>query len=169
MKQRSQIALVFILALLLAFGLFGIWQARHPKLFFGNYQSLVKWDFGDGLGLSDGRYVYYDLHENVLMVVQVEPSHAVQWLVDAQPVGPFLRVRRQRDDMERVIEWRRDCIITLDGEANPTYKSLSPQALHQAVSTSMGWDESFIKMIDGPSSPPATSPSTAPTALRSVR
>src|SRR4051812_2042818 len=93
MKLRWQIAIVFAFALLVAFAIFGVWllvgnpQPRHPRPFFGNYSMDGKWSYAEGLGLADGRYVYYDLSENVLMVVAVQPSHDVQWLVDAQPVG----------------------------------------------------------------------------------
>ena len=139
MKLRWQIliALGLLLALIL-----GFWALGPPRPFFGNLSFLGRWRGGDSLGLADDRIIYYDLYDNVLMVVQVERDGLggmVQWLVDDQPVGPILRVRRQRDDVVRTIEWRRDCIITLDGEGNPTYRSLSPQVLHEAVSTPYGW------------------------------
>src|SRR5258705_12131122 len=98
MKLRWQIliALGLLLALIL-----GFWALGPPRPFFGNHSILGRWRWGDCVGLPDDRIVYYDLYDHVLMVVQVEPTRAVQWVVDAQPVGPILRVRRQRDDVVR--------------------------------------------------------------------
>jgi hypothetical protein len=117
-----------------------------------------------GFDLSNGLLADYDMHERVLLVARRTPD--LGWsFYKSQPVGEWLRIHRQKDGVDRVIEWRRDCIIFVDSEGVATYVSLPIQDLKKALSSPIGQDERVSDIVNRfrPGLATATSPSTTPT------
>src|SRR5258705_4801120 len=111
MKRRTlliswiSLTLLIPLAAFAAYATYGAVHHEEPRPYFASYSERGRWRCGDSISIRDNRSAYYDLQENVLLVVQQERNHSVVlsysevWLVDGQPPGPTLRIRRQADDL----------------------------------------------------------------------
>lgn len=108
---------------------------------------LANWEPEMGLSLNDSLHAYHDYRECVLLVVPIEPGGDIDWVIDTQPVGDYLRIRRQRDGVVRVIEWRRDCLIWLDDAGEPNYTSLSVREFEEALSAPSTIKESLNELV----------------------
>jgi hypothetical protein len=97
--------------------------------------GLKDWEVRNGLALSNRLYAYYDFDERVLLVVQVQSNHSIQWFVDYQCLSDTLRIRRQDDDLEKQIEWRRDSVIYVDREGLATYVDMPVDEFRNAFTS----------------------------------
>ncbi len=144
----AALAPIICAAVLVTIGL-SHYLARPP---FAGPFILLNWAEQPTAVLSNHEIVYIDRENHVLMTVQIvlRPSPHSGRTVEWAPVkldGNKLLIHRYTDDFETKIDWRRDCIIALDGEGNATFRSLSVDSFQFAVSNPEKWTESIGALL----------------------
>jgi hypothetical protein len=136
LPRRRSVAAVLVAATALLTVVALRYEAR--PFFAGDFQPLGPgflpgWEWNRMVSVTPDQCVYFDRRDRTLLVVAVEANSNVEWVVDVQPVGERLRIRRQDDNATAMLEWRRDCVIFVDRAGTPTYASLPVGEFQQAL------------------------------------
>lgn len=76
---------------------------------------------------------------NAVVLVSPDPP---RW-IPANLVGDKLRIIRMTDSEEKLIDWRRNCLISLDGDGNSTFTSISSSVFFDPRNGADYWKKFF--------------------------
>lgn len=139
MKRPTLWFTLVLVATVTAAGVF-ILRSYVARPFFAlDFRVLLGWIPCRPISLDDDTYAYFDRHQRVLLVVPQKTTrdsrHQIQWVIERAPVSDCLRIHETEDETIREIEWRRDCVIIVNGQGVPTYTSMSVREFRDAFST----------------------------------